>query len=330
MNAAEKLIVIGTSTGGISALQQLLGTLPADLPAAVLVTMHLADHDSILPSLLAPYTRLDIRFARENEVIKAGTVLIAPPGKHLLIDKGRVNLIRGAKENYSRPAIDPFFRSAAISHRRNTIGVVLTGDLDDGTVGLQAIKACGGLAIVQDPADAEAPSMPSSALQYVDPHYCLPLSGIGTQILRLLGQPAVEPAALEAAAAMLEAVHAENEFCLDGGMTSVERMDSIAKRAPLSCPECSGGLWEMSAKPLRYRCHTGHCYTAKTMRDSQDEALEAAVWSVLRALQEKKVLLSRLQREASHEGQHEAAADYQRSVDHLQTKALTLKKLMVG
>lgn len=330
MNAAEKLIVIGTSTGGISALQRLLSVMPADLPAAILVTMHLADQESILPALLAPFSRLDIRFAREKELIAPATVLIAPPGKHLLIDKGRVNLIRGAKENYSRPAIDPFFRSAAISHRRNTIGVVLTGDLDDGTVGLQAIKACGGLAIVQDPADAEAPSMPSSALQYVDPHYCLPLDAIGTQILRLLGQPITEPGVEQAAEALLQAVLAENEFCLDGGVTSIERMDDIAQRAPLSCPECKGSLWEMSAKPLRYRCHTGHSYTAKTMRESQDEVLEAAVWTVLRAMQEKKVLLSRMQRDATEQGQHAAAADYQQSVDHLHTQTLTLKKLMVG
>lgn len=324
MTAAEKLIVIGTSSGGIAALQTLLGLLPPDFPAAVLVTMHLADQDSILPSLLAPYTKLDIRFAKHNELITPGKVLVAPPGKHLLIDKGRVNLVRGAKENYSRPAIDPFFRSAAISHRRNTIGVVLTGDLDDGTVGLQAIKACGGLAIVQDPSEAEAPSMPSSALQYVDPHYCLPLRGIGDQLLRLLGQPVSEVASTIPASVL-----AENEFCLDGGVASIERMDEIATRAPLSCPECNGGLWEMSAQPLRYRCHTGHSYTAKTMRDSQDEALEAAVWTVLRAMQEKKVLLARLQKDASDGGHHAAAANLQESVDLIKTKAESLKRLFV-
>ena len=324
MNAPAKLIVIGTSTGGIAALQIVLSALPANFPAAILVTMHLADHDSILPALLEPFSKMAIRFAQQDEVITDCVVLVAPPGKHLLVDKGRVNLVRGARENYTRPAIDPCFRSAAISHRRNTIGVILTGDLDDGTVGLQAIKACGGLAIVQDPSQAESPSMPSSALQYVDPHYCLPLERIGEQLLRLVVQPAKE-----SVEAVPESVAAEHEFCLDGGIASIARMDAIARRAPLSCPECNGGLWEMSDKPLRYRCHTGHSYTARTMQESQDEVLEAAVWVVLRAMQEKKALLSRLLQEASADGHLQSAADFQQSMDQLHAQTQTLKKLMM-
>lgn len=324
MNAAQKLIVIGTSTGGIAALQTLLGQLPGDFPAAMLITMHLADQDSVLPALLAPFSKMEVRFAKDKELIVANRVLVAPPGKHLLVEKGRVSLVRGAKENYSRPAIDPLFRSAAIGYRRHAIGVVLTGDLDDGTVGLQAIKACGGLTMIQDPAEAEAPSMPSSALQYVDPHYCLPLSGIGGQILRLLGHPPSE-----SRAAIPLSVAAEHEFSLEGGRATIDQMDMIAKRAALSCPECSGNLWEMSTTPLRYRCHTGHCYTAKTMRESQDEMLEEAIWAVLRALQEKKTLLVRLQQAATDEGQHDTASGYDELLETLRLRTDTLRRLMV-
>jgi two-component system chemotaxis response regulator CheB len=324
MSAPTKLIVIGTSTGGIAALQTLLGGLPPDFPAAIMITMHLGDNGSVLPELLAPYCKLHVRFARDKELVVPGVVLVAPPNKHLLLDQGRVNLVHGAKENYSRPAIDPFFRSAAISHRRHAIGVVLTGDLDDGTVGLQAIKACGGLAIVQDPSEAEAPSMPSSALQYVDPHYCLPVRHIIDQLLYLLGQAPDDRANLQVPVAM----SVENQLCLEGGLASIEQMDEIAERSVLSCPECHGALWEMSQKPLRYRCHTGHAYTALTMRDSQDEVLEEAIWGVLRALQEKKTLLKRLHQDALAEGHEQAALSYSESVEQLSQHAEILRKLV--
>lgn len=189
MNAARKIIVIGTTTGGLPALEALLAKLPPQLPAAVLITMLLPEGSpGVLEEPRPPLPR-PARFALDKELISAGKVLVAPPGKHLLIDQGRVNLLPNIRGSQSRPAIDPFFRSAAISHRRNAIGVVLTGDLDDGTVGLQAIKACGGVTIVQDPAEALAPSMPSNALQYVDPHYCLPILAIAQQLVRLIGQP---------------------------------------------------------------------------------------------------------------------------------------------
>jgi two-component system chemotaxis response regulator CheB len=327
MNAVQKLIVIGTSTGGISALQTVISGLPQAFSAGILITMHLSDHDSVLPSLLAPFSKLPVRFAENRETISPGTILIAPPGTHLLIDNGRINLLRGAKENYSRPAIDPFFRSAAIAYRRNTIGVILTGDLDDGTVGLQAIKACGGLTIVQDPAEAEAPSMPSSALQYVDPHFCLPLAHISNRLVRLVGQPA-EGLPEVPAEVLPTALVAENQVCLAGGMASVEQLDAIAPRSPLSCPECHGNLWEMNAKPMRFRCHTGHSYTALTMRDCQDEVLEEAIWVVLRAMQEKKVLLKRLHQDAIESGNESTASDLQLSVDHLNSNAEILRGLV--
>jgi two-component system chemotaxis response regulator CheB len=327
MNAVHKLVVIGTSTGGISALQTLIGGLPQAFSASVLITMHLSDHDSVLPSLLAPFSKLPVRFAENQEPITPGTILIAPPGTHMLIDNGRINLLRGAKENYSRPAIDPFFRSAAIGYRRNTIGIVLTGDLDDGTVGLQAIKACGGLTIVQDPSEAEAPSMPSSALQYVDPHFCLPLAHISNRLVRLTGQP-IEAPAEDAGQALPDALVTENRLCLAGGVASIEQMDAMAQRSPLSCPECHGNLWEMNAQPVRYRCHTGHSFTAQTMRDCQDEALEEAIWVVLRAMQEKKVLLKRLHEDAVESGHETIAGDLQQSVDHLNVNADILRNLV--
>lgn len=170
------IVVIGASRGGLGAIKQILAAIPKDFSAAVLVAIHTGAHGSQLLSILEPHCKLEIRHALDDDSLVRGRVLIAPPDKHLLVDGPKLRLIKGAKENFSRPAIDPLFRSAAISHRDNVIGVILTGDLDDGTVGLQAVKTCGGVALVQDPLEAIAPSVPSSALHHVNIDGCLPLS----------------------------------------------------------------------------------------------------------------------------------------------------------
>lgn len=154
------------------------------MPAAVFVTMHIGAQPSLLPSLLANATTLKVSFAECGEQIQNGCVYVAPPDRHLLIKQGTIRLKRSAKENYSRPAIDPMFRSAAVSYGKKAIGVVLTGELDDGVVGLQAIKAYGGLAYVQDPKTADAPSMPMSAIDNVEVDVCLPLEALGKALVQ--------------------------------------------------------------------------------------------------------------------------------------------------
>jgi two-component system chemotaxis response regulator CheB len=180
------LIVIGTSRGGLQALRRILAALPEHFAATVLVAMHVAAHDSHLPELLGNCCPLPVRHAVDGEPLSTGEVLIAPPDKHLVVDKHHARLVCGSKEHASRPAIDPLFRSAAINHRTQVIGVILTGDLDDGTVGLQAVKACGGVALVQDPAEAVAPGMPSSALRHVSIDGCLPLAELGARLVALV------------------------------------------------------------------------------------------------------------------------------------------------
>jgi two-component system, chemotaxis family, protein-glutamate methylesterase/glutaminase len=182
------IIVVGASAGGVEAFRRLAADLPAEFPAAVLAVLHIGSHHSILPDLLAAAGPNTSAHARDGERLRHGHIAVAPPDHHLLISDGAVRLTRGPKEHHTRPAIDCLFRSAALGHGPRVIGVVLTGRLDDGTAGLQAIKQCGGLALVQDPRTAVARSMPASALKYVDVDYCLPLEEIAQKLAELVQQ----------------------------------------------------------------------------------------------------------------------------------------------
>ena len=180
-------VVIGASVGGVAALLELVAELPADLNAVVGVVLHVGTQHSILPELVSGRSHWRAVHPVDGERLVRGAVYIAPPDHHMLFTADAVRLSRGPRENHARPAIDPLFRSAALQWRERTIGVVLTGDLDDGTAGLAAIKACGGTTIVQDPATAFQPGMPASALGNVAVDHCLPLAEIPRALLRLAG-----------------------------------------------------------------------------------------------------------------------------------------------
>ncbi|HWC81745.1 MAG TPA: chemotaxis protein CheB [Pseudonocardiaceae bacterium] len=165
---AQSLIVVGASAGGVEALRELTAGLPIDLPAAVLVVLHLPPgRGSALDAILDRVGPLPAVTARHGERLQAGTVYTAVPDQHLLVEADRIALSHGATENGYRPSVDALFRSAAMAWGSRVIGVVLSGTLGDGTVGLLAIKSRGGLAVVQDPRDALHRGMPDSALAQV-------------------------------------------------------------------------------------------------------------------------------------------------------------------
>lgn len=283
------LIVVGASSGGVRALQILASQLPAGFPAPVLAVQHIGSNPSILPSLLVKNGRLPATHAVDQERITPGRIHVAPPDYHMLVEDGVIRLSHGAKENHTRPAIDPLFRSAAISRGAGAIGVLLTGSLDDGTAGLQVIKQCGGTVVVQDPHDAENPSMPLSAIRYVDVDHVVTLESLGELLLSLVSREVVARAARPA-----EAVVRENELMLGKG-EFMEHLEAIAKPSTFVCPECDGALWEIEGgEPKRYRCHTGHAFTLRTLHHAQSEGTDEALWSALRALQEKELLLKAL------------------------------------
>lgn len=323
MKELPRLVVIGASTGGLGALRKIVSGLPAEFPAAVLVAVHIGNNRSVLPELLAAHSALAVRHAADGEILTPGTVLIAPPDRHLLVTANRVQLSHGPKENFARPAIDPLFRSAAIAHRECVIGIVLTGTLDDGTVGLQAIKAYGGMALVQDPAGADAPGMPLSALEHVEVDLCLPLDRIADELVRLVDEPIVSnhhPVSAESSQ--------EDQFA-SGGLSRMEDLDKIANPSAFTCPECGGSLWEIEgAMPQRFRCHVGHGYTAQTLIYLQDHVVEDALWAAVRALHEKENLLKRFATSASEPGKADAAAEYERAASRSREAANVLVKLI--
>lgn len=284
-----RLIVIGASAGGVAALRALVSQLPPDLPAPVLVVLHVGAYPSLLPSLLASAGPMSAGHAEDGQPLLPGRIYVAPPDQHLLVTEEAVHLSRGPKEHHSRPAVDPLFRSAALAHGARVVGVVLTGHLDDGTSGLQAIKACGGVAIVQDPADAQEPSMPLSALRHVKVDLCLPIEQIAAALTRLANEPVPAPVTSQAPAA-LSHEHALSVAAPSG--EAMEHLKGFAEPSTLVCPDCGGSLWEVKdARPPRFRCHTGHAFTMRTLAHTMNEATEEALQTAMRAVQEQAILL---------------------------------------
>ncbi|MDB6166448.1 MAG: chemotaxis protein CheB [Lacunisphaera sp.] len=283
-----KIVVVGTSAGGLAALTKLLASLPADFPAAVLIVQHMAADvtGDVLVRRLAENCSLPCQHARDGETIVARRIYIAPPDHHLLVSKTKIVVSKGARENRSRPGIDPLFRSAAIGFGPRVIGVLLTGYLDDGTAGLVAIHRCGGTCVVQDPADADYPDMPQNALNNATIDHCLPLAALGALLVKLVHQPVAKrvPAPTDV---ILEARIAERV------LSDVAAVNELGDQVPFNCPDCGGVLWQMKkGKVARYRCHTGHAFTAKVLVAEQTKKLEETLWIALRMFEERKNLLA--------------------------------------
>jgi two-component system chemotaxis response regulator CheB len=256
----------------------------------------------------------------DGQRLTCGTLHVAPPDRHVLVEDERLVLTHGPKENHARPAIDPLFRSAALSHGPAVIGVVLTGQMDDGTAGLRAVKDCGGIAIVQDPHTAAEPEMPRSALQNVQVDHCVALEEIPSLLQRLVGAPKQRsrPHVPE------EVIR---EVAINRGGATVEELETIATPSTLTCPDCGGGLWEMKdTKPLRYRCHTGHAYSSLSLSRAQKDASEHAIWSSVRALREREMLLRRMAGVSSAMGDPAQAAAAVGEADRIRHQAETLQE----
>jgi two-component system, chemotaxis family, protein-glutamate methylesterase/glutaminase len=287
--AVNRVVAIGASAGGVTALRVLVTLLPRDFPAPILVVQHIGNRPSILPELLDRSGPLPAAHAEDNQPLLPGRIYVAPPDVHLTVLEDRVRLHAGPKENHTRPAIDPLFRSAALAFGTGAIGVVLTGGLDDGTSGLQAIKMCGGVAIVQDPETAEDPSMPRSALAYVQVDHCVRMEELAPLLVSLVRE--VPPPSAQAPAPHVVYEHHFPE--LEGD--PMENLKGIASPSGFVCPECKGSLWRVhDAQPPRYRCYTGHAFTLRSLRTAQEEGVDAALWNALRALDEKHAILKEM------------------------------------
>ena len=321
------IIVIGASAGGVEALSELMRNLPRGLAAAVFVVLHVSpDSRSVLPSILNRAGTLPAHHPKDGEPIQLGQVYVAPPDLHLLVKDGQVRLSRGPRENRHRPAADPLFRTAARAYGPRVVGVVLSGALDDGTTGLAVIKSQGGIAVVQDPAEALYPSMPSNARERVNVDYCLPVTQIAQVLVRLVNEPVPEPEAH----AMKEETRVEADMA-ELEVAALQKPDRPGTPSAFACPECGGVLWELHENQLiHYRCRVGHAWAPDSLVAEQVEALEGALWTALRALEENASLLRRLTEQAEQRGYARAAERYRQQMNHAEQHALVIRQVLLN
>ncbi len=277
------IIVIGASAGGVEALPKLLGSLPQRIGASFFVTLHITPcGQSLLPQIIERSGALPAEHPKDRTRIQPNRIYVAPPDYHLLLEAGMVRLGHGPKENRHRPAIDPLFRSAAMSFGNRVAGVLLTGNLDDGVAGLKDIQGHGGLAIIQDPAEAAYPEMPRSALAALQPDHCLKIEDIEALLKTLSdgeqnmkkgnSQPGTKPP----------------QPASNPGQQPIAESPQKGPPIPLVCPECQGPIWEIhQGKLVRYQCLVGHRYTLENLLAAHSEELERALWVALRTLEER-------------------------------------------
>lgn len=330
--SGHDMVVIGASSGGVDALSRVVRRLPANLDAAVFVVLHMAPgRASSLPSILAREAVLPAVPAADGLPIRRGTIYVAVPDRHLIVRPGHMALTAGPAENRVRPSVDALFRSTAVAYPGRTIGVVLTGNLDDGAAGLAAVKRCGGLAIVQDPSEAFARSMPQSALDATDVDQVAFLDEMGPLIARLVGEPAESgvsvPVDLVAEVA--------SAFLIEHPIGRVEAQGRASTLpAPLACPACSGGLMPVGggdgSRIPRYRCHVGHTYSARALIEALGDDMERALWVALRSLEERIALLETLAREQEDRDRVRSGRQYRDRADELRSSVKRIRDLLIS
>jgi two-component system, chemotaxis family, protein-glutamate methylesterase/glutaminase len=321
--ATHDLIVIGASAGGVEAISAVVAELPRDLRAAVFVVLHLSRGRSVLPEILTRASRLPAAHPQDGEPIRYGRIYVAPPDHHLLIEGNLARVVHGPTENGVRPAVDPLFRSAARHFGPRVIGVVLTGALDDGTAGLGAVKQAGGVAVVQDPAEAFAPSMPRSARTYVPVDHVLPLREIGVLLASLVREHA------DAAGSHPGEFLRPMEPDLATMPLAIEAGDRPGRVSVFSCPECHGTLWEEDQHGLlRFRCRVGHVYSTDSMLAAQTDSVDRALWAALRSLEERAALTRKLSVRAHERKQPWVANAFEERAAATETHAAVVREIL--
>lgn len=318
-----KIVVIGASAGGVEASLKLLHDLPRDLDAAVFLVVHLSPSaPSSLAEVLDRRSNLPVNWAQEGALIAAGHVYVAPPDRHVLIEGDRITLGSGPREGGHRPAVDPLFRTAAHSYCERVIGVILSGNLDDGSVGLAEIRRMGGYAIVQDPAEALYADMPANARAYAGADAVLPLSEIGKAIVAVVNEDA--PAGTGCAELP--------EDIAGGGkapMSADEREQGIL--SPYGCPDCGGALWEIQGGELtRYRCRVGHAYSDESLLEAGRDGVERAMWAALRALEEHRDQAHRLARRMRARGHASLTKRFSQQALEAEERASLIRRALLS
>jgi two-component system chemotaxis response regulator CheB len=323
--ATHDIIVIGASAGGVEAISTIVADLPRDLRAAVFVVLHLAKGRSMLPEILTRAGCLPASHPSDGDRLEYGRIYVARPDHHLVMELGKVRVVHGPTENGCRPAIDPLFRSAARIYGPRVVGIVLTGGLDDGTSGLAAVKEAGGIAIVQDPEEAFAPSMPRSARAYVSVDHVLPVREMALLIGQLSREQALpQPTTTGAHVAPLESDLGEPPLAL-------HEDDRPGKVSIFTCPECHGTLWEADERGIvRFRCRVGHAYSSESMLAAQTDSVDRALWIALRSMEERAALTHRLAERARARRHHWVARAFEERALAADGHAAVIRELLIN
>jgi len=321
--SGHDIIVIGASAGGLQALRDLVRGLPRNLSAACFAVLHMQlGRDSSIASILAGEGTLPVRFAEDGERIRRGTLLLAPQDRHLIVRGDCVSLSGGPRENFWRPSIDVLFRTAAVTHRSRVIGVVLSGALDDGVAGLSAVRACGGEALVQDPAEAGCSEMPAIALQQVEGSRAMTVASLCSELQRLVHVEA-PPAPQVSPELELEA------RIISDGSDLVASLGMPNEISLFNCPECGGPLAPTRDRPLRYRCTVGHGFTVSSLEEGMRRQIESSLWVSIRMLQQRSTL-SRTRSETEREkGRTFGARTYLDRAEEDAAHAEVLRRLLM-
>jgi two-component system, chemotaxis family, protein-glutamate methylesterase/glutaminase len=312
--ATRDIIVVGASAGGITALVELLRSIPDNFKATIFVVLHLPPSSpSALPAILTRAGVLKAQHPVDGERVKAGMIYVATPDHHMLLEDNRVLVKKGPKENNFRPSIDALFRSAAYEYGPRVIGIVLSGLLNDGTSGLWTVKRLGGTTIIQDPTDADFPSMPLNVLNYVKVDHAISASAIGPLLQKLTKeraakQPKISKEELEFLKMEVIISKQDNAFAMgimnEGDLTA------------FTCPECNGVLVRLiEGKFIRFRCHTGHAYTASSLLADLSKSVEETLWQAMRGLEETTLLLNQISEHFKTQDLKEAARIFAAKAD---------------
>jgi two-component system, chemotaxis family, protein-glutamate methylesterase/glutaminase len=323
-NHPKFIVVIGTSAGGLNALVELVRNLPKNLDAAYCIVQHLSRKGigDFVVHRLEQFTSIPCSLVTDGASIERDNIYIARPNQHLLVKDGKFFLGAGPEENRFRPSIDVLFRSAAVGYSSCTIGIILSGLLDDGTSGMWAIKRCGGACIVQDPNQAEFPEMPLSVMNNMEVDHVVNLSDIGPLIEDIIENSKGEKIPIP------EDILKESRIA-EKTAVGIDDVKEIGEQSIFACPDCGGGLWTMKNDVItRYRCHIGHSYTENDLIVKQAQAAGTTLWVALRMMEERKHLLRKMEIDNKSRGfTHWAEANVEKQ-DEMEGHINKLKEIL--
>jgi two-component system, chemotaxis family, protein-glutamate methylesterase/glutaminase len=316
------IVVVAASAGGVEALRGLLSYLPGQIPATLLVVLHVpAVGGRVLPRILGRAGSLPASAAADGEAPLPGRVYVAPPDYHMLLVEDKIRLSKGPRYNGHRPAADPLFISAALSGGPHTIAVVLSGTLDDGAAGAAAVERRGGMVVVQEPGESAYDGMPRAALAATRSATVLRLR----ELAAFIDQESRRPASGPEAGPDPELARQLSAFLEPAARPAAEP----SSWSGVTCPECGGPLRQEEASvPVRFECQAGHGWSPESLLAAQAAGIERALWAAVLRLEERSRLHQVLAETAEHQGYPLSAGNFRASAQYARSSALEIRKLL--